>query len=212
MKQLFIFVLTGLLAFPAFAQEDYNLVREGNKYYKAKKFTEAEIAYRKGLEKNPKSFEAGYNLGNALFKQEKYAEALEQYQQIVAGSKESKLKLASAFHNTGNSLLSQKKIAESIEAYKQALKLNPKDDDTRYNLAYAQHLLKNQQKQKEKPKDDKQKKKEEKKEEKPQPKQPEMTKEQARQMLEALMQDEKETMEKAKKQPKATRKGSEKDW
>lgn len=107
-------------------QEENGDIREGNKLYKAKKYTEAEIAYRKALLKNSKSFEANYNLGNALFKQEKYSEALQQYQKAAPIENVSKDKLAAAYHNTGNALLMDKKIAESIEAYKSSLKSKPK--------------------------------------------------------------------------------------
>lgn len=212
MKHLISLLLMIQATIPLVAQEENALVREGNKLYEAKKFTDAEIAYRKGLQKNPKSFEAAYNLGNALFRQEKYAEAMEQYQKITPQSKEAKDRLAAAFHNAGNSLLLQQKVAESIDAYKQSLKLNPNDNETRYNLAYAQHLLKNQQ-EPPPPQPQQQPKEEEKKEQKPQQQQqPEISPERAQQILEALMQDEKETMEKAKQQPKSSRKGTDKNW
>ena len=126
-----VFIL--FMTLSAVAQEENAYVREGNRLYKSKKYTEAEIAYRKGLLKNPKSAEAAYNLGNALYKQEKYAEALEQYQRVAPTDNISREKLAAVLHNTGNALLLQKKIAESIDAYKKSLKVNPKDDETRYN-------------------------------------------------------------------------------
>ena len=82
------------------AREEYTDVRNGNKLYKAEKYVEAEIEYRKGLQKNPKSFEASYNLGNSLFKQKKYPEALEQYQRALALQSSDKKKMAAALHNT----------------------------------------------------------------------------------------------------------------
>ncbi len=220
MRSIFILMMIGFVTLPIFSQEEYVDVRDGNKLYKSKQYTDAEIAYRKGLLKNPKSLEAAYNLGNALFKQEKYAEALEQYQRVVPTANISKAKLASALHNTGNALLMQQKVAESIEAYKNSLRINPKDDETRYNLAYAQHLLKNQdkqdkqdQKQDQQKQDDQQNKKEKNEDEKQEQPQPsDISKDRAEQILEALMQDEKDTMEKAKKQPKSSRKGTDKDW
>jgi len=200
--------------YPVKAQEEYGPLRAGNKNYKSQKFTEAEIEYRKGLQKNKQSFEATYNLGNALFKQQKYADALEMYQAAAPMEQDAKLKRAAAFHNAGNALLMDKKVMESIEAYKQALRLNPSDNDTRYNLAFAQYLLKNQQQQPEQKPQQQDKNKQDKQDEpKEQPQnQDSMSKQQAEQILQALMQDEKETMEKAKQQPKASRKGSEKDW
>jgi len=199
------------------AQEEYGFIREGNQHYQAKKFTEAEVAYRRGLERNPKSFEAAFNLGNALFRQEKYAEALEQFQRITPNSKASKDRLASALHNAGNALLKQQKVKESIDAYKQSLKLRPGDDETRYNLAFAQQMLRQQQQPKQQqPQDNQdqenQKKEKEKKEDQAQQKEEEISKQRAEQILQALMQEERETMEKAKKQPQTNRKGTEKDW
>lgn len=199
------------------AQEEFGHIREGNKLYHDKKYTEAEVAYRRGLQSNPKSFEAAYNLGNALFRQEKFAEALEQFQSIIPDSKASKDRLASALHNAGNALLKQQKVKESIEAYKQSLKLRPGDDETRYNLAFAQQMLRQQQQpRQQQPQDNQdqesQKKEREKKEDQAQQKQEEMSKQRAEQILQALMQEERETMEKAKKQPAANRKGTEKDW
>ena len=120
-------------------------VREGNKLYETEKFTEAEIAYRKSLEVNPRSSEGTYNLGNALYKQKKFPEAAEQYQ-LIAGqgekmieTPEGKARLAEIYHNVGNIGMQSKEYAKSVEAYKQSLRLNPKDDETRYNLALAQN-------------------------------------------------------------------------
>ena len=101
-----------LLTFSVAAQKESGDVRSGNRLYKASKFTEAEIAYRKGLLKNKASFEANYNLGNALFRQKKYAEAVEQYNNALALQPKEKTKIAAALHNTGNSLLVDNKIEE----------------------------------------------------------------------------------------------------
>ena len=220
MRNFVFIIITVFFAIPLFAQEESPDVRAGNKMYKAGKFTDAEIAYRKGLQKNPKSFEANYNLGNALFKQGKFADALEQYKASLAFETENKEKIAATFHNTGNALLSDKKIKESIDAYKMALKANPKDNETRYNLAYAQSLLKQQQQQQQqnqdKDKQDKEQEQEKKEEQQnqppPKPKQSDMSKENAQQILDALMQDEKNTLEKAKKQNVRSRKSADKDW
>lgn len=145
MKKIGCILLMSIITISVWAQKENDDLRAGNKLYKASKFIEAEIAYRKGLLKNPKSFEANYNLGNALFKQKKYPQALEQYNNALSQQTTDKKQMAATFHNVGNSLLVDKKIEESIEAYKSALKCNPKDDETRYNLAYAQLMLKKQQ-------------------------------------------------------------------
>lgn len=227
-KLVYSIVLLNFISLSLLAQKESDDVRSGNKLYKSGKFTESEIAYRKGLMKNQKSFEASYNLGNALFKQKKYPEALEQYNQALELKPSEKTKIAAAYHNTGNALFADKKYDESINAYKMALKNNPKDDDTRYNLAYAQTMLKNQQQQKKDNKKDqnkdkdKQNKPEQNKpdpkqnnqpQKQPQPKpQSQMSKQNAQQILDALQQDEKNTQDKAKKQlGRGTRK-AEKDW
>ena len=69
MKKIGYILMMSLLTFSVWGQKESDDVRTGNRLYKSSKFTEAEIAYRKGLIKNPKSFEANYNLGNALFRQ-----------------------------------------------------------------------------------------------------------------------------------------------
>ena len=139
----------------SFAQKQVRKeIRKGNKEYKQEKYPDAEVNYRRALEENARSIEAAYNLGNSLYKQEKRQEALEQYQAMI-NNETDKEKLADAWHNIGNVFLSMKdsqnpeeqKIAlpRSIEAYKNALRNNPKDEETRYNLALAQKLLEDQE-------------------------------------------------------------------
>lgn len=224
MKRLNILLMISLLSVVATAQEESSQVRKGNNDYHNNKFTEAEINYRKGLEKNNKSFEATYNLGNALFKQGKFQEALQEYGKALALPTADKQKIAAALHNAGNALLKDNKIQESIDAYKASLKANPKDDETRYNLAYAMNLLKNQQQNQDKNKDQDKKQDQNKKDQQQQqqqqdnqqqqqpPKPNEMTKEKAEQMLDALMQDEKNAMDKTKKVPVRQKRSSDKDW
>lgn len=204
-------------------------VREGNKQYEQEKFTEAEIAYRKSLEVNPRSVEGTYNLGNSLYKQKKFPEAAEQYQLLIgqaekmAQTEEGVARLAEIFHNVGNIGMQSKEYAKSVEAYKQSMRLNPKDDETRYNLALAQKLLQDQQNQQnqdqnqdknedKKENEDKQdqqqqqdqqqnkddNKKQDKTQEQPQQNE-QMSQDNAQQMLDAFLQDEKDTQEKVKK-------------
>ena len=226
MKKIGCILMMSVLTLSVWAQKESDDMRDGNKMYKASKFTEAEIAYRKGLVKNPKSFEANYNLGNALFRQKKYAEAFQQYDRALALKPADKKEIAATLHNEGNSLLVDNKIEESIKAYKSALKANPQDDETRYNLAYAQLMLKKQQQQKKDNKDknkdqNKDQKKDQQNQNKDQQKKDQqqqqqakqqMSKENAQQILDALMQDEKNTQDKAKKQQVRGTKKAEKDW
>jgi tetratricopeptide (TPR) repeat protein len=216
-------------------------VREGNKLYKNEKFTESEIAYRKSLDVNPNSFEGTFNLGDALYKQEKYPEAAEQYQ-LILGQGEKLLqddpanaaRLSQVLHNLGNIGMKNKDYAKSIEAYKQSLRLNPGDDETRYNLALAQKLLQNQENE-DQSKDDQDKdqeqdedKKEEEQEQKPQQQDDkkenktqeeqqqneQMSQDNAQQILDAFLQDEKDTQEKVKKAQaeQRQRRKTDKEW
>ena len=144
-------------------KEERKNVRAGNKQYHKEQFTEAEIAYRKGIDVNPRSTEGIYNLGNTLYHQEKYQEAAEQYQ-LIAGQSTRMLnedpdnaeRLAQTFHNIGNVGMKSQEYQQSIEAYKNALRLNPNDDETRYNLALAQKLLEDQQQEQQDQDQDKQ--------------------------------------------------------
>ena len=132
-----------LFALNCAAQTDKKQIREGNKLYSNKKFRESEVSYQKALKKDPKSFKAGFNLGDALYKQEKFDEASKQFTEVSAKSND-KTNSSKAFHNLGNSYLLQNKFDESINAYKNALRNNPTDLATKYNLAYAQAMKKKQ--------------------------------------------------------------------
>lgn len=147
MKQLIIMVYMVLLGTAAFAQQEKKYIHKGNELYKQGKYTEAEASYRSSVEKAKSSIAGNFNLGDALYKQKKFDNAAQKFTEI-AGSSENKQVKAQAYHNLGNSLLEAKKLEESIAAYKKSLLNNPKDDQTRYNLAYAQEKLKQQQQNK----------------------------------------------------------------
>lgn len=126
-------------------------IRNGNQFYTDSLFEKAEIEYRKALEINPSSTDAMYNLGNALFNQipqsnEKGNEAMEQYT-TAAKLETDKSKLAHIYHNIGTLMYMAQQYPQSVEAYKESLRNNPYDNETRYNLAKAMHMLKNQQNQ-----------------------------------------------------------------
>jgi len=166
MKHLFLLVL--LISSVGFAQKDSakerievlkeqkNIIRDGNDFYNQNNFTDAEKQYKKALEVNPTYEKASYNLGNAIYQQNRYKEALAQYE-LVSKTTEDKLTKAENFHNMGNVFMKQKDYAKAIEAYKNSLRNNSKDDETRYNLALAQKLLKNEADNKKKDKDNKDK-------------------------------------------------------
>ena len=216
-----------------FAQQktDRDYLRSGNKLYNDSLFIKAEVDYRKALEINPKSTDAMFNLANALLMQQKAKEAMEQYESVSKIEKD-KNKLAQIYHNMGVMLQSAKQLPQCIEAYKESLRNNPKDDETRYNLALAQKQLKDQQQnqqnqdqqqqQQQKQEEEKQdqnkdqqeqdQKDQQQNQQQQQQNKNEMSKENAQQLLNAVMQDEKNVQDKVKKQIQIQGKKLEKDW
>lgn len=217
------------MAAGSYAQQktDRDYIRSGNKLYNDSLFIKAEVDYRKALDINPKSTDAMFNLGNSLLMQQKVKEAMEQYESVSKVEKD-KSKLAEIYHNMGVILQSAKQYPQCIEAYKESLRNNPKDDETRYNLALAQKLLKDQQQnqqnqdQQQDQKEDKQdqnkdqqeqdKKDQQQQQQQQQQQKNEMSKENAQQLLNAVMQDEKNVQDKVKKQIQIQGKKLDKDW
>jgi hypothetical protein len=146
-----------------YGQEEKKFIRQGNGQYNDKKFADSEVSYRKAIDKNKMAADAVFNLGDALYKQNKYEEAgkqfLDNYESMADNGKKS-----ASLYNLGNSLLNNNKIQESIQSYKNSLKLNPKNNEAKYNLAYAQDLLKQQQQQQDQKDKDKENNKDNKKE------------------------------------------------
>ena len=145
-SSLFVFGEDNLT--PASKKENFkaerNDIRKGNNFYNDQKFTEAEIEYRKSLDANPSSMTGTYNLGSSLYKQEKWKDARNEYMKVVQATKDS-LQAARAWHNLGNISLKEENYEQSIKEYKNALRRNPADNETRYNLRLAQLLLQKQQ-------------------------------------------------------------------
>ncbi len=142
------------------AQSTRSLINDGNANFRKEKYTDAEISYRKALEKEKKNPYAHYNLGNSLYRQQKTDEALEQYQDAATKATDDNVK-SKAFYNMGNTYVQTQKYSEAIASYKNSLKLNPNDDDAKYNLSYALKMIreqekKNDQNQQDKNQDDKQ--------------------------------------------------------
>lgn len=192
----------------AMAQSDRQYIRDGNRLFRAGDYAGAEVAYRKAIEKNPRNPQAEFNLGNALLAQKKDSAAIISFEAATKLESNS-LRKAQAYHNIGVVCQGHKLYAEAIEAYKAALRLNPKDDTTRYNLELCKRQQrKQQQQQQNKPKEDKDNKqdgqdknKKDKDNKQQQQKQdPEkMSKENAEQLLNAAVQQEKSTQERMKK-------------
>jgi Ca-activated chloride channel homolog len=141
-----ICVMNMIFSSPALCQKERREIREGNKSYESGSYNQSETSYRKAIEKNQSSYPGHHNLGGALYRQKKYDEAIQKFQSAVNLSKTPKEK-AYSLHNLGNSYVQAQKFGEAVDAYKEALKIKPDDDDTRYNLAYAKSMLKQQQDQ-----------------------------------------------------------------
>lgn len=145
-KAVFILLfMSGLSQFSS-AQNENRFIRQGNKAYEAGDFKKAEIDYRKALDKNQKSMKGEYNLGGAIYEQQNFDEARRIYEQLASANLPANQK-AMTYHNLGNSFLQMQKPEQAIEAYKNALRHNPGDIDTKYNLEFAKKMLKQQQQQ-----------------------------------------------------------------
>jgi len=228
-----ILIISGLILFlPVLVhgQAERKFIRQGNKQYKVEVFDESEILYRKALEKEQQSYSGEFNLGDAMYKQEKFEDAARSFHKL-AENQTDPIKLGELYHNIGNSFLKANQLEASIEAYKQALRNNPEDNETRHNLAYAQQMQQQQQDQDKQDQDQDKDKQDQDKDQQDQDKdkqdqdqdqqdqnqnqdqqdqnqdqqqqqqqQPQISKEDAQRMLQALQQDEQDLQEKLQKQ------------
>ena len=118
------------------ARVSNNLVYEANEELSGKEFVDAETTYRKAISKNGENATARYNLGNAYYRENSLGEAFLRYKQ-AGDVAESKVQKHKSFHNLGNVFMKNKEYEKAVEAYKEALRNDPTDDETRYNLALA---------------------------------------------------------------------------
>lgn len=215
------------------AQKSYREhLRSGNRLYADSLYDKAEVEYRKALELDPNGSQALFNLGNALLYQDKAQEAMDQY--VMAEKRENeKGNLAQIHHNMGVICQASKDYARAVEFYKQALRENSTDHETRYNLALAMKQLKEQQQQQEQQQnkeqqeqkeqeqqqqqnqeqqEQEQQQQQEQQEQQAQEEEENMSKENAEQLLESAMQDEKDVQEKVKKMMQIKGRKLDKDW
>lgn len=210
MKRYFFLFVACLLSIAAMAQADRQFIRTGNRFYRLQNFAKAEAEYRKAVAVNGENAQALYNLGCALMMQQKDSIAVEQFQK--AGSLEkSPLRKAKVYHNIGVVCQAHRVYGDAIKAYEESLRNNPSDDETRYNLALCKRLQKNQKKnqqnqgggnskEKDKGKDKQNKNKNDQKQQSQKNDQKDkMSKDNAEQLLNAAMQDEKNTQQRIKK-------------
>lgn len=222
------------------AQNPNKHIRQGNKAFADSAYVAAEENYRQALAADQNAFNAAFNLADAIYKQENYGEAATLFQGLTEKAKSSSNK-AMAYHNLGNSYLKEQKLNESIEAYKSALRNNPTDAESKYNLAYAQRMKQQQEENQEEEQEENQEEQQEQQQEenkeeeqeqqesqqdskqeeqqqeeqKPQETQnpDQISKEEAEKMLDALQQQEKELQEDLqKKKAKGVKLKIEKDW
>ena len=189
------------------AQNDNRrLVRKGNAFYLDSMFVEAETNYRNAIKQNSTDPIAHFNLGNALLRERNPKDAAAQYEKVLKYTK-NPLSLAKTYHNLGVIFQSQKQYGEAISNYENALRNNPHDDESRYNLALCRHLLKNQKNnQNQENKQDEKEKRDDKQQDK-------MSKENAERLLDVAKQEEQRTQEKIRKgQRYATPRSLEKNW
>ena len=116
-------------------------VRRGNRQYNKGNYEKSIERYERALGAAPESFEAIYNLGNALYKAERFDKAEQTMRKAAADSLRADGERAEAFYNLGNAQFKQQKYKEALESYKQSLRLNPDDQEAKYNYAYTKRLL-----------------------------------------------------------------------
>ena len=142
----FLFALTTILGYSQ--KKDKALIKSNDFVYQGNEkvnddFVTAEMEYRKAISEKPTNSVGAYNLGNAYYKNGKFSEAILRHQEAIK-SATTKTEKHKAFHNIGNTLMQNKQCKEAVEAYKNALRNNPNDDETRYNLGLAKECAKDQ--------------------------------------------------------------------
>ena len=216
-RYILVFALMVLGLAKVGAQNDRNFIRQGNRAYHKQKWAAAETQYRKAISKNQKNAQAVYNLGCALMMQQKDSMAMIQFEN-ASKQETNKMRRARSYHNMGVVMQQHQQYAQAIGCYENALRCNPQDNATRYNLALCKKLLKNQKQNKQNDKNknnkkDKNKNNQNKNNQQNQNNQDKMSKDNAEQLLNAAIQQEKDTkrkMQKAMSQPR--RKQYEKNW
>lgn len=207
------------------------LIRKGNALFRADKRQEAQVDYLKAYRADSTDARVQYNLATSMFPQDfklvqkERCDTMAIMFERAAQAETNPLRKAKAYHNEGVAYQGVKDFGKAIEAYKNALRCNPNDDESRYNLVLCQRQMKNQgggQNNQQQDKKDQQnqqqqqqekQEKQEKQDQQKQQQEPPMSKENAEQLLNAAMQREKETqkrMKEAQQQPRRRR--IEKNW
>lgn len=218
-KAALLLTVVGAAAFaatPAAAQTPtYRLVRQGNRAFQAKDYKAAEKCYLKALQSEPRNARARFNLADTYLSQENQQEALKHYAE-AAKQEPNKLVRAMSYHNMGYVHHKQKQYDKAIDYYKEALRLNPADEDTRYNLALAQKQKKEQkqnqqQQQKQDKKQDRNRQKQDQDQQQQQQQPDQLSQENVDQLLQLSRQAENQTRRKLE-QMQPRKKSLPKNW
>ena len=173
MKKTFLYILLcgvmSLMVVDAAAQRmpERGLVRKGNRLFAKERYEHSSNAYREALQHDSTSFEARYDLANALIRMAmadttayadpegsaakmssgnlQQAEAL--LQAAAADSLQTAENRAEAFYNLGNAQFVQQKLQDALLSYRRSLVLNPNDMEAKYNYALTKKLLEQNQQQ-----------------------------------------------------------------
>lgn len=142
----FIHIVFLLSCFSVFSQDDWrdslDIAREA---YKKADYTKALKYYESAQRKAPENINLSDEMAQSAYKAREFEKAEKIYQQS-SDSKKSNFQKADNYHNLGNSRMKKKDYQGAIDAYKESLRLNPNNDNTRYNLSEAIRQLKNEQK------------------------------------------------------------------
>ncbi len=181
------------------AQSVHKFLRKGDGAYREGDYKGAEENYRKSLEMQPNA-KGSFNLGNAIFKQQRYTDAIKQYDEIIAKSNDNTLK-ANSLYNKGNAQFWNREYEKAVESFKQSLRLNPNDENAKKNLAKAKRQLQEQQKQQQKNQQNQQKDKQDNKDKQDknqqQPQEPQQNQKQEQQPQDANGQPQQNPQQKA---------------
>ena len=225
-KYLLSILFATLFCLPLWGQKQVrDLTRSGNKLYRSKEYSKAEIDYRKALEVNKSDRTTIFNLANVLYRTDRGEEAGKLYQSLAPHlSLLSPTEAADLTHNAGNTAFRAKQLEQAIEYYKESLRRRPSDEDTRYNLALAQKLLEDQKKNggggqdqkqdqdKDQQQDQQQDQQKDQQKQPQQPNQDQMSQETANRILQALQKDEKNTRQKLEQAQQQRGRSRRKNW
>jgi tetratricopeptide (TPR) repeat protein len=124
-----------------YAQSKRSLINDGIDSYNKNDFNNSEIKFKKAIKEDGSLFEGYFNLGDAHYKKKEYDEAAKSYQKALSVAKIGEQK-SMALHNMGNISAQNQKYEDAVKSYISALKENPRDAETKYNLSYALKQIK----------------------------------------------------------------------